>query len=51
MSDSGPTSEAIDRLWTEIDRCEYELGDGLDELVRRPRPLGPFVLDWCGVAS
>ena len=51
MSDSGPTCEAIDRLWTGIDRREDELIETVAELVRRPRPIGAFVLDWCGVAS
>ena len=51
MSDSGPTREAIDRLWTEFDRREVELIETVAELVQRPRPLGAFVLDWCGLAS
>jgi hypothetical protein len=40
MSDSGPTCEAIDRLWTGIDRREDELIETVAELVRRPRPIG-----------
>ena len=51
MIDSGPTREAIDLPWTEIDRREVELIETVAELVRRPRPLGAFVLDWSGVAS
>jgi hypothetical protein len=51
MTDSGSTRLAIDRLCTEIDRREDELIETVGELVRRPDPLGAFVLDWCGVAS
>src|SRR3954465_3968291 len=32
--------EAIDRLWTEIDRREDDLIETVAELVRRPSPLG-----------
>ena len=51
MCYSGPTRHGIDCFWTEIDRREVELIETVAELVRRPRPLGAFVLDWCGVAS
>jgi hypothetical protein len=51
MADSGSTRQAIGRLWTEIDRREADFIETVAELVRRPGPLGAFVLDWCGVAS
>jgi hypothetical protein len=51
MTDFGSTRHGIDRLWNEIDRREADFIETVAELVRRPGPLGAFVLDWCGVAS
>jgi hypothetical protein len=51
MTDSDSPGHAIDRLWTEIDRREADFIETVAELVRRPGPLGAFLLDWCGVAS
>ncbi len=40
MTTDDTTREAIDRLWTEIDRREDELIEAVAELVRRPSELG-----------
>ena len=40
MTSDETTHQAIDRLWTEIDRREDELIETVAELVRRPSPLG-----------
>ena len=40
MTVAETTSQAIERLWAEIDRREDELIETVAELVRRPSPLG-----------
>ena len=40
MATEAKTRQAIDRLWTEIERREDEIIETVAELVRRPSPLG-----------